>query len=84
MKTLKLIGLGIGIWSLSLLWPTVNQYLTPAVTTVSITGLAVIYLLHTLITDHSASGGPVHPQSQPHRPVEQPSITRPTKPIRLT
>ena len=37
MKGLKLIGLGVVIWGLSLLWPEVNLVLTPPV----IIGLAL-------------------------------------------
>jgi hypothetical protein len=31
MKALKIIGLGIGIWGLSLGWPEINLLLTPGI-----------------------------------------------------
>lgn len=46
MKGLKLIGLGIAIWGLGLLWPDeVNQVLTPIVMIRLILGLGVIVLV---------------------------------------
>ena len=80
MKTLKLIGLGIGIWSLSLLWPMVNDYMTPAITTIAIIGLGTIYMLYsTLIQYQSHDDQPNQPKMHSSRPIN--SITRPTKPI---
>jgi hypothetical protein len=47
MKALKLVGLGILIWGLGLLWPEVNQVLTPWVTigiTLGLGALALAYI----------------------------------------
>ena len=45
-KGLKLIGLGLAIWGLGLLWPDeVNQVLTPLVMIRLILGLGVIVLV---------------------------------------
>jgi hypothetical protein len=53
MKELKVILLGIAIWSLSLLWPEVNQLLSPLATIVLMvvigtTGLGIIALIYVL------------------------------------
>lgn len=39
MKTVKIIGLGISIWLLSLLWPQVNQWLSTPVMLALLAGL---------------------------------------------
>lgn len=44
MKTLKMISLSAGIWGLSLLWPSLNQFLTPLTTAFTAIGLGK--LLH--------------------------------------
>jgi hypothetical protein len=47
MKILRLIGLGVAIWGLSLLWPEVNQILTPRVAigmTLGLGALVVAYV----------------------------------------
>lgn len=45
MKGLKIIGLGVVIWGLSLLWPEVNPVLTPPVMIGGMLGLGVAALL---------------------------------------
>ena len=45
MKGLKIIGLGVVIWGLSLLWPEVNLVLTPPVMIGAMLGLGVAALL---------------------------------------
>ena len=45
MKGLKLVGLGIAIWGLSLLWPEVNLVLTLPVMIGVVLGLGVASLL---------------------------------------
>jgi hypothetical protein len=45
MKGLKLVGLGVAIWGLSLLWPDVNVVLTPSVMIGVVLGLGVAALL---------------------------------------
>lgn len=44
LKRLKIIGLGIFIWGLSLLWPEINQLLTPRIMVGTVFGLGTIYL----------------------------------------
>lgn len=53
MKELKVVLLGIAIWSLSLLWPEVNRHLSPLATAILMvvigaTGLGVIALIYVL------------------------------------
>jgi hypothetical protein len=50
-RLLKIIGLGIGIWGLSLLWPHLNLFLTSQMMAVSIFGLAIILLIYLIIRD---------------------------------
>jgi hypothetical protein len=45
MKGLKIVGLGVAIWGLSLLWPEVNLVLTPPVMIGVVLGLGVVALL---------------------------------------
>jgi len=45
VKGLKLTGLGVGIWGLSLLWPDVNLVLAPSVMIGMVLGLGVAALL---------------------------------------
>lgn len=45
MKGLKIVGLGVTIWGLSLLWPEVNLVLTPPVMIGVVLGLGVAALL---------------------------------------
>jgi hypothetical protein len=45
-KTLKILVLGIVIWSMSLMWPEINQVLTGAVEIGLIFGLIALVLLY--------------------------------------
>jgi hypothetical protein len=47
-KTLKILVLGIVIWSMSLLWPEVNQVLTVAVEIGLLFGLIALVLLYVI------------------------------------
>jgi hypothetical protein len=47
-KWLRIIGLGIGCWSLSLFWPEINQILTPGVTIKIVLGLGVVTVIYIL------------------------------------
>jgi hypothetical protein len=76
MKTLRLIGLGILIWGLSLLWPQVNQLLTPQVMTWVALGLSAAFLAYTLsqrldYPHHNNKAGQDH-SSRPTMPVVVP------------
>jgi hypothetical protein len=70
MRSLKLIGLGVLIWGLSLLWPDINQVLRlPVMISLSI-GLGAISLAYVLVQrfhrpPHDKSSG----QDQPSRPI---------------
>jgi len=48
MKWLKLVGLGMTIWSLSLVWPDINLGFTPTVMIASGSGLAAAALVYRL------------------------------------
>jgi hypothetical protein len=48
MKVLKIIGLGVAIWSLSLFWPDLNLGLTPLVMTRLALGLGLVSLAYLL------------------------------------
>jgi hypothetical protein len=47
MKVLRLVSLGVAIWGLSLLWPEVNQILTPRVAIGMTLGLGSLALVYT-------------------------------------
>jgi len=70
MKLLKLAGLGITTWSLSLIWPQVNQVLTPPVMIGIALGLGVLAIGYLLMQrldfhhDHNSTG-----QDQPSHPM---------------
>lgn len=49
MRVLRLVGLGIVIWSLSLLWPQVNQLLTSSVVIGLVFGLGAVTLAYVLV-----------------------------------
>jgi hypothetical protein len=59
MKALRLVGLGILIWGLSLLWPEVNQVLTPWLTIGITFGLGALTLAYIFIQrlGHRHNGG---------------------------
>lgn len=46
MRILRLVGLGVAIWGLSLLWPEVNQILTPQVAIGMTLGLGALVLAY--------------------------------------
>jgi hypothetical protein len=48
MKVLKIIGLGVAIWGLSLFWPDLNLGLTPLVMTRLALGLGLVSLAYLL------------------------------------
>jgi hypothetical protein len=45
MKVLKIIGLGVAIWGLSLFWPDLNRVFTPLMMMRLALGLGLAYLL---------------------------------------
>jgi hypothetical protein len=69
MKALRLVGLGIVIWGLSLLWPEVNQVLAPMVTIGITFGLGAATLAYILIQrlghEHNAGGAGQDHRSRP-------------------
>jgi len=52
MKGLKLVGMGVVIWGLSLLWPEVNLALTPPIMIGMVLGLGVAALLARVLVQH--------------------------------
>jgi hypothetical protein len=48
-KVVKIIGLGIAIWGLGLLWPAINQGLTDSVLISLGLVLCLVMLIHSLI-----------------------------------
>jgi hypothetical protein len=60
MKALKIVGLGIVTWGLSLLWPQINQLLAPPIVVGVILGLSVgacaYVMIQRLDHDHNDSG----------------------------
>lgn len=52
MKGLKIVGLGVVIWGLSLLWPEVNLVLTPPVMIGAVLGLGGAALLARVLVQH--------------------------------
>jgi hypothetical protein len=61
MKMLRLVGLGIAIWGLSLLWPEVNQILTPRVVIGMTLGLGALVLAYTWAQRIDNNAGQDHP-----------------------
>ena len=78
MKTLKIIGLGIAIWALSLVWPEINQTLSPQIMTRASIGLSVVILIYQLT---------LHLKKRRQQPTNQGSRSnhpsRPMPPIAL-
>lgn len=60
MKWLKVTGLGIAIWGLSLLWPEVNRVLTPSLTIGLIVGLGIGMLVYILSQQNDHGAGQNH------------------------
>ena len=48
MKALKIIGLGVGIWGLGLIWPELNQLISARIMAGLGAGLATITLVYDL------------------------------------
>ena len=70
MKMLRLAGLGVAIWALSLVWTEVNLILTPSVMVGLILGLAAVAVVYRLSqrrcpedTDHTTR------HTHPTRPI---------------
>lgn len=67
MKTIKIIGLGIGIWSISLLWPQINEWLTLKMQAGLVLGLSSLVLLYEIVKiyrkTHSGRNRPTMPDS---------------------
>jgi hypothetical protein len=62
MKTVKIIAIGLGIWSISLLWPQVNEWLTLEIQLGLALGLSSILLLYEIWKKHHrAHSGRNHP-----------------------
>jgi hypothetical protein len=93
-RFLIIVGLGLIIWSFSLVWPLVNVVLTPRVTDAIVVGLVVAlsayflgqHFTQPLIEHRKSNEANLTPNSQPARPAV-PVIypfnrtSRPTRPI---
>jgi hypothetical protein len=81
MKGLKLVGLGVAIWGLSLLWPGVNLVLTPPVMIGVVLGLGVVVLVACVFDQHAG-------QCRDHKSdgvgQDHPSLPIPPTPAALT
>jgi hypothetical protein len=90
MKLLKIIGLGLAIWGMTLLWPEINQLLTPPITWVLVIGLLAVmmaYFLGQHFGQSNGNGNTGHAlHTQPTRPVavtaQRRPNSRPTLPLR--
>jgi len=78
MKTVKMIGLGIGIWSISLLWPQVNEWLAVKTQTGLALGLSSLILLYEIVKlyrkTHSGRNRPT--MTDPNNALERISTGR--------
>jgi hypothetical protein len=69
MKLMKLLGLGLLIWGLTLLWPEVNQFLSAWLVTGMTLGLGAVLLTYLLVqrvehhhhNDDTGQNHPTHP-----------------------
>lgn len=80
MKGLKIVGLGIAIWALSLLWPEINQLLSSKVLAglgVSLSAFILIYEFshHFLKRRHDLNNGG-NRNDHPSRPLPPVALAR--------
>jgi hypothetical protein len=83
MNWLKVIGLGVIVWGIGLIWPQINQVLTPEVMAGAILGLGImglgqIWLRHQL---QERPGGTGKTKNNHHSRPQNDS--RPVKPLGL-
>jgi len=81
MKGLKLVGLGVAIWGLSLLWPGVNLVLTPPVMIGVVLGLGVVVLVACVFDQHL---GRCRHHKRDEAGRDHPSLPIPPTPAALT
>jgi len=69
MKGLMIVGLGIAIWGLSLLWPEVNKALTPMAMLGLGLGISLVHLWqeHRSQRHRNDGAGPVRPHWPNHQ-----------------
>lgn len=67
MRKLRIVGLGIAIWSLSLWWPEVNKFLTWPVMVALFCGLGlveiIVWLKHYLQRPHKGNNNSNQPKN---------------------
>lgn len=70
MKVIRIVGLGIAIWGVSLVWPQVNQALTPPVMIGLTLGLGAVALGYTWLRhiDYGHEGNGAG-RDHPSRPI---------------
>jgi hypothetical protein len=73
MKALKLAGLGFAIWTLSLVWPEINQILGPMVMTGTMLALGMVTVVYALIK-HFGNGQPGQYSDQDHPSRPMPAV----------
>jgi hypothetical protein len=77
LNSLKWVGLGLIIWSLSLFWPEINTILTPSWTIGLILGLTAIILAYTLGYYHSR----IDHNLRRYNEIKQKHSSRPSRPV---
>jgi hypothetical protein len=83
MKWLKVIGLGILIWSIGLLWPAIHEALTPQVMLGAIVGLSFVGLAQILLGRHLREGSAEQKRVEATCFPRPGSDSRPVKPLGL-
>lgn len=79
MKTLRIIGLGLVIWLLGLVWPQVYLWLTPQIMLAAVAVLSVVWLSQLWSNHHPVNQVMI----QPVRATNKPNDSHPFKPIGL-
>ena len=79
-RFLKIVGLGLIIWSFSLVWPLVNVVLTPRVTDAIVVGLVVAVSAY-LLGQHFTQPLTKHQESSEADPARDSQPIRPSVPV---
>ena len=81
MKWLKLVGVGVIMWSLSLVWPEINRVLTPAIMqslALTISGAILLYVSIQYLLQNHSNGDSRPKHHQPAKPEHQ------SRPVSIT
>src|SRR5262245_2919897 len=88
MKLLKIVGIGLAIWGITLLWPEINLLLTAPAMTILAVGVGAVILAYGLGQYFGQpDGNGNHGQPLPHYPTQATNAgrhthSRPTLPLR--